>query len=83
MMQIFNSQLEYTMKYTPWFPGTVKPVRFGVYQRRLANTDIAFSYWDGEQWFLANRTPYEAFGEPALSFNQDGFEWRGLRHEAQ
>jgi hypothetical protein len=66
-------------KYTPWFPGFIKPVRKGVYQRKVNNVVKCYSYWDGELWFLGERTVDKAHREPMLSFNQNGFEWRGLR----
>lgn len=34
-------------KLTPWFDGTVKPVRVGVYQRKYHN-GIFYCYWDGK-----------------------------------
>ena len=70
-------------KYTPWFAGTIKPVREGVYQRKISNIVKCYCYWDGEQWFLGSKSFYLAYLEPMLSINQDGFEWRGLRREAQ
>lgn len=37
---------------TPWFPGDVKPVRVGLYQREwdLAANLNDPDYWDGKQW---------------------------------
>ena len=66
-------------KYTPWFPGFIKPVHKGVYQRKVSNVVKCYSYWDGEQWFLGSKSADLAFIEPMLSYNQNGFEWRGLR----
>jgi len=65
-------------KYTPWFPGTMKPVREGVYQRKVSNVVKCYSYWDGEQWFLGAKTPHLAEIEPMLSMNQNRFMWRGV-----
>ena len=65
-------------KYTPWFPGTMKPVREGVYQRKVSNVVKCYSYWDGEQWFLGAKTPHLAEIEPMLSMNQNRFMWRGI-----
>ncbi len=39
------------MKMTPWYPGTVKPVRDGYYQRRLNGKFLLYkAYWDGVSW---------------------------------
>lgn len=64
-------------KVTPWFPGSVKPVRAGVYERRYSGNAIAYSRWDGTQWLhgsyefdLARRAKYPTF-QPSLP-------WRGL-----
>lgn len=37
------------MNPTPWFPGEVKPVREGVYQRMYNKNsrDIRYCFWDG------------------------------------
>lgn len=42
---------------TPWFLGSVKPHRIGVYERYFDQTGILlFCYWDGEHW-LAGLNP--------------------------
>jgi hypothetical protein len=39
------------MKLTLWFPGTVKPVRVGVYQQHCGiGTIIGYQYWNGKKW---------------------------------
>lgn len=35
---------------TPWFDGSVKPARPGVYERRLDGV-CGHSYWDGKTWW--------------------------------
>jgi len=36
---------------TPWFPGSVKPVREGVYERRMGSTSmLRYSHWNGAKW---------------------------------
>lgn len=61
---------------TPWFPGDVKPVRVGVYERALCATP--WSCWDGVHWMLPGRTPDEAmkhYDRPSASQEKP---WRGL-----
>lgn len=54
------------MNRTPRFPGDVKPVRPGVYERQwlvtvaIGYSQVVFSYWDGYQWFAPARTPERA-----------------------
>ena len=67
------------MKLTQWFPGTVKPVRPGVYQRNLWGKGAlpAYSYWNGERWCLCRPTAHEAVEERHPSDVQDA-PWRGV-----
>jgi hypothetical protein len=42
-------------KLTPWFPATMKPVRPGIYQRKLDyltgyRGKWQFAHWDGRRW---------------------------------
>jgi putative component of toxin-antitoxin plasmid stabilization module len=38
------------MRLAPWYPGTVKPVRKGVYDFRFPNGAILRLRWDGRRW---------------------------------
>ena len=43
------------MKLTPWFPGTVKPARVGVYKRvydttEYSKSNFGYCYWNGQIW---------------------------------
>ena len=63
---------------TPWFAGTVKPARPGVYQRRGGNNAHTYSLWDGARWcFSAERADEAALniGWPSLAQHKP---WRGL-----
>ena len=64
-------------KLTAWYPGTVKPVRNGVYQRDMPNGNIAFAYWNGMRWFSASREPILAIVNMAESLYDD-LPWRGI-----
>lgn len=72
-------------KKTPWFPGTVKPVRKGVYQRSYTGEtrhrkDLRFNYWDGKSWRFPAYSPEVAadFSEGWLKSGFQGLPWRGL-----
>lgn len=46
------------MTLTPRFPGDVKPVRAGVYQRDFGGAgNRRYAYWDGEHWRWSESTP--------------------------
>jgi hypothetical protein len=66
-------------KLTPWFPGHIKPVRPGVYQR----ASLTYSYWTGAHWVASADTVQEA-ARPTFfdlpSCVQD-WSWRGLAEE--
>jgi hypothetical protein len=54
---------------SPWFKGTERPVRPGVYRRRGEGIFVseAFAYWSGTHWFYAGETIEEA---------QRNYEWK-------
>lgn len=63
---------------TPWFAGTVKPARPGVYQRRGGNNVHTYSYWTGEYWcFSHERVDKAAMDDSYPSISQEK-AWRGL-----
>jgi hypothetical protein len=68
------------MKLTEWFPGDVKPVRPGVYEREFGGgspNGYGFSRWTGSRWAWRGRTPEEAAASKFLSQNER-IRWRGL-----
>jgi putative component of toxin-antitoxin plasmid stabilization module len=67
---------------TPWYPGDVKPVRWGVYERRTP-VGIRYSLWDGEQWKYWHRTPMLALCCKTASNHQHDLAWRGLTRRAE
>lgn len=67
------------MKKTPWFPGDVKPVRVGWYQREYTGTGDVIDtpdWFDGEKWYLGMRG-----GKSTLPAFTQGRRWRGLTKE--
>ena len=74
-------------KLTPWFPGDVKPVRPGVYQRLLdpdtTYQEIVFSRFDGVAWFTGADSCELALCRIAESPFQHSVKWRGLTKEAK
>jgi hypothetical protein len=68
------------MKLTPWFPGTVKPVRVGVYERQysLMWSTRLYCYWNGIRWSPVATSIQEAEElKPFASASQD-LPWRGV-----
>ncbi len=66
---------------TPWFPGSVKPVRRGVYQQMCGlGKDLGYQLWDGEHWHswcdTAEQAADKDFVIPADLQNDP---WRGLK----
>lgn len=63
---------------TPWYAGTVKPARAGVYQRRGGNNLHTYSYWTGAYWcFSHERVDKAAVDNSYPSISQEK-PWRGL-----
>ncbi len=65
------------MKLTPWYPGTIKPVRVGVYERRYPDGATLYSLWDGVQWYWAWDTAALASREYKYTYTQT-IPWRGV-----
>ena len=66
------------MKLTPWFPGDVKPVHIGVYERRLKfRPGVYYSQWDGEKWYYLRDTVDKAAIQSVYSAHQN-LPWRGV-----
>lgn len=62
---------------TPWFDGSEKPKRKGVYERVFFDR-LRFSRWDGKQWYVGRASAEEASQEEYPAILQDGCKWRGL-----
>lgn len=62
---------------TPWYPADVKPVRVGVYERKIVVWKVWFSYWNGKKWSIGGRTPKEAMLYKNIRSNVI-LPWRGL-----
>jgi hypothetical protein len=77
-------------KLTPWFSGSVMPVRVGIYERRNTNQHHraanGYATWDGRQWARSVPTIESYSGvvsmyQPHIDGGRD-FEWRGLTKES-
>ena len=71
------------MNLTDWFPGSVKPVHNGVYQREyiFGKAKVPYyCYWDGKQWFLSGATADEAEAcvQSGLVAPNQSLRWRGV-----
>lgn len=71
------------MNLTPWFPGNIKPIHTGVYQRNYGKSqikeleDITYCLWDGENWKVWGFTVEDASLEVWKSSMQN-LPWRGI-----
>lgn len=64
-------------KLTSWYPGHVKPVRPGVYQRKYKKPGVRYCRFDGERWFIYEETVQLAADGDLVSIRQN-IPWRGL-----
>lgn len=74
--------------FTPWFPGEVRPVRPGVYQRRIPLAKphgrawsverylLVYARWNGKCWLAYGMTAKAAAQNRAVSSFR-GCPWRG------
>lgn len=68
-------------KLTPWFPGYLKPVHVGVYERNYGeklNPDLVYSKWDGHQWMAYGDDVDFADKQTCPTLHQCE-EWRGIQ----
>lgn len=68
------------MTETPWFPGHIKPVHFGVYKSRSPTGYVSFSLWSGGLWRTGTDTAEHAAKMLQPSPWQDD-QWRGLTEQ--
>lgn len=66
---------------TNWFPGSVKPVRVGVY-KRLYKRAMKYCKWDRERWYWNQNTVEHAAMEDCMSWNQN-LAWCGLANDPE
>lgn len=68
------------MKLTPWFPGDIKPVHIGVYQRdhsvHAQPEDLGYCLWNGEIWMVWEYDIEDA-SKSTLVSNYQNLPWRG------
>ena len=64
------------MKTTPWYPGTVKPVRVGFYEREYPSGEVIWQcFWNGRIWI----NPWN----PPQHSEFQNLQWRGLTEKAR
>ena len=68
------------MKLTPWFPGDVKPVREGVYERDYINASPGkfYCYWNGKFWGLYGTNPKISMWYQDKPSTEQNLPWRGV-----
>lgn len=67
-------------KLTHWFRGTQFPERDrpGIYQRKHADGQVQYSYWDGRMWCTSAIDPDRAYDLRRCSSYMQLLPWRGL-----
>jgi hypothetical protein len=66
-------------KLTPWFPGSVKPTRKGVYKRDDSGLGfLPYSFWNGSYWGWSRGTARQAQSAKAWKSSAQTLPWRGL-----
>lgn len=67
---------------TPWFPGSVKPKRKGIYVTQYMSDAEGFSYWSGKGWASTGSTKGKAVQNarlwPEPNHYTQSKRWRGL-----
>jgi regulation of enolase protein 1 (concanavalin A-like superfamily) len=67
------------MEKTDWFKELEKPVRVGVYERRvLIATKPTYQHWNGKFWGLFHDSPAGAFNARNDKSDYQRGSWRGL-----
>lgn len=68
------------MKLTDWFPGDIKPIRVGIYERRYSES-INFSKWNGEYWSFGYYSVDLANERGHYLSQYQNLPWRGLAED--
>lgn len=70
------------LRLTPWFDGTIKPLRNGIYQRHYdinsGEPKVLYCKFKNGVWWVNSKTPEEALKALMESPFQDSIPWRGL-----
>lgn len=65
------------MKKTKWLKGTDKPVRVGVYQRKILGT-LLWTRWFGSRWGVSWYCQADAEGDGITIGSYQNVPWRGI-----
>jgi hypothetical protein len=69
-------------KLTPWFDGSVRPERVGLYQREnRVFKHVDYSYWNGVFWGGWAEQKQSALNNCGTRSSAQDFRWRGLAQE--
>lgn len=79
-IEVFDRETNRYICVTPWFDGSVKPARPGVYQRDYPSGPH-YSHWDGARWSIGNFRLREV-QEMFVSARQ-ALPWRGLAEQPE
>lgn len=79
-IRVFDRETKRYILVTPWFDGSVKPARIGIYEREYPNGNY-YSYWDGSRWGMG----YATLGivRQTLWPHIQDLPWRGLAEQPE
>lgn len=68
---------------TNWFPAKVKPVRVGVYRRRIPGLGIRYSWFNGKEWCALAETVEIADRDCNVKSFYQNLCWLGLANDPE
>ena len=77
-------------KLTEWYPGHIKPVRVGVYERDYGpteNGESIFCHWNGKRWSWGGNSVDDVQRAMSvvkeISSGRQSLPWRGLASDPE
>jgi len=63
---------------TDWYSGDVKPVREGIYLRKVPAGE-RYAHWNGKSWAVSAETPMDAFYNMRWRSEFQYAPWKGIK----
>jgi hypothetical protein len=70
-------------KRTLWYPGNVKPVRVGAYEKVHNSFEKCYQWWNGKWWGICCISPDYAMAYNDQESQYQTLPWRGLEEKAK
>jgi hypothetical protein len=71
------------MKRTLWYPGNIKPVHVGAYERITIDKHRGYSWWNGSFWGLICGSTFNANLNCDFLSKYQTLPWRGLEEKSE